>query len=89
MKIKLSFSPDLLSLLKLNFSPDLNPIENIWGYIKAYLRRINCQRRAVLIQEIQEAWDNIVTPELCAKLAASMPKRIREVETRNGGFCKY
>ena len=43
----------------------------------------------MLIQEIQEAWDNIVTPELCAKLAASMPKRIREVEARDGGFTKY
>ena len=85
--MKLNFPPHLLS--KLNFSPDLNPIENIWGIIKAYLRKINCQRRAVLIQEVQKAWDKIVTPELCAKLAQSMPKRIREVEARMGGFCKY
>ena len=43
----------------------------------------------MIIQEVQKAWDKIVTPELCAKLATSMPKRIREVEARDGGFCKY
>ena len=43
----------------------------------------------MIIQEVQKAWDKIVTPELCAKLATSMPKRIREVEARDGWFCKY
>ena len=58
-------------------SPDLNPIENIFGIMKGELRGVNTQRSDVLLAEVARVWNEKVTPELCAKLARSMPRRIR------------
>lgn len=47
-------------------SPDLNPIENIWGCMKAYVRQqLKPQNLADLRRAISLAWNHIVTPSFC------------------------
>ena len=70
-------------------SPDLNPIENIFGIMKRELGKVNTQRSDILIAEVQRVWNEQVTPELCSKLARSMPRRIRMVIEKAGGSIKY
>ena len=69
-------------------SPDLNPIENIWGIIKAKLRYLDCSTRAKLIAHVKRLW-NEITNDLWDKLARSMPRRIQECMARNGASTKY
>ena len=38
-------------------SPDLNPIENIWGIIKAKLRYLDCRSRVKTIRNIKRLWN--------------------------------
>jgi len=46
------------------YSPDLNPIENMWSKVKAYLRQAAKRTKATLINAIGKALKTI-TPEDC------------------------
>jgi transposase len=66
-------------------SPDLNPIENIWGLMKGYIRKHgNVTNLHTLRQSITKAWDHVVTPEMCRRLYSSMPTRIHKVLAHRG-----
>jgi len=69
-------------------SPDLNPIENIWSLMKAYVGR----RLPVTINElrlsIQDAWDDIPL-ETIQKTIRSLPTRLRSVIEKNGEKIDY
>lgn len=70
-------------------SPDLNPIENLWELMK---RRVasKCPRNMQdLIYWLKITWCRDVTPELCQKLAYSMPNRINSVIKNKGQPTKY
>ena len=40
-------------------SPDLNPIENIWGWIKAEVKRENHKTMEQLRNSLQKNWERI------------------------------
>ena len=42
-----------------------------------------------LVAAIKNAWYKHISPELCQKLAQSMPKRIEQVIANKGGHTKY
>ena len=48
-------------------SPDLNPIENVWGYIKNIVQARVPQNLDELDRFVQEAFKEIITPEYCKK----------------------
>lgn len=72
-------------------SPDLNPIENLWSYLKQALKR-NYDSPApnlkVLWERVQFTWYNIPN-EYCERLVASMPRRLTAVAKAKGRWTKY
>ena len=66
------------------YSPDLNPIENIWGLLKRFVRRQGPQNLDQLDNSIRIGWNRIVRPKLCRRLFASMPARINRVQATRG-----
>jgi transposase len=65
-------------------SPDLNPIETIWRTIKQRLKNRGLILDGTeLRRAIQEEWDNITLEEI-NRAIDSMPKRVAELNERNG-----
>ncbi len=71
-------------------SPDLNPIENLWDFLKRMVqKRITAQSRLADLRRIlQEEWRRIPVPYL-RKLAYSMRRRLRACIAVQGGSTKY
>lgn len=73
-------------------SPDLNPIENLWQWLKNYVEdyHLDLQRLSLtaLRTAIQEAWDAI-PEDLLLRLAHSMPDRLRKVIAADGRSIEY
>lgn len=71
-------------------SPDLNPIENVWGYIKTQIRKANPlpRTREEFKSLILRLWSTFPI-EACKKLINSMPNRCQEVITSKGYPTKY
>ncbi|KAI4464534.1 transposable element-related [Holotrichia oblita] len=71
-------------------SPDLNPIENLWGYIKKRMRENPIERgdRNLLWQKIVQEWEE-VTDDYCHKLIESIPSTLEEVIQNNGRWTHY
>ena len=70
-------------------SPDLNPIENVWGTMKEYLRN-NYKPKDLsdLKAGIREFWKT-VTPAMCEKYINHLNKVIPVVIEKNGGPSGY
>jgi hypothetical protein len=66
-------------------SPDLNPIENVWGWMKNRINKQDIKTLQQLNTTIDEAWaalpDNMLT-----KLMAGMSKRLNKVLGNNGQY---
>ncbi|MBN3278955.1 TCB1 transposase, partial [Polyodon spathula] len=69
-------------------SPDLNPIENLWHYLKIAVHKRHPTNLNNLEQICQEEWAKI-TPTLCGKLVHTYPKRLKAVIAAKGGSTKY
>jgi len=71
-------------------SPDLNPIENLWDYIKGKISRRKRKPCSLteLFQFIQEEW-NKIDDNYIQSLIQSMPTRIAEVIKARGGHTSY
>ncbi|MBN3277122.1 TCB1 transposase, partial [Polyodon spathula] len=69
-------------------SHDLNPIENLWHYLKIAVHKHRPTNLNNLEQICQEEWAKI-TPKLCAKLVYTYPKRLKAVIATKGGSTKY
>lgn len=69
-------------------SPDLNPIENLWAFIKNKLKGKDFKKKDDLIAEVMNIW-NSITVEFCENLVDSMSSRICEVLRHNGGYTSY
>lgn len=72
------------------YSPDLNPIENLWQWMKKKLETEFpiCNSAEEIEARIFEIWRTI-TPELCAKYCENYGKRLLAVIEANGGYTKY
>ena len=70
-------------------SPDMNPIENIWGSLKQYLRNIYKPRNLDQLKEgIRQFWATL-TPEVCQRYIGHLNKVIPKVIQENGGPSGY
>jgi hypothetical protein len=69
-------------------SPDLNPIENLWGHLQTKMDAMGCatfpEFKAALVHEAET-----VPKTLCSNLVDSLPKRIAECISLEGGKIKY
>jgi len=66
-------------------SPDLNPIENVWGWMKSRVYKQKCTTLAELQAAVDEAWE-AVPDDMLTKLLLGMPQRLEEVTDANGGY---
>lgn len=70
-------------------SPDMNPIENIWGSLKQYLRNIYKPRNLDQLRDgIHQFWATL-TPEVCQRYIGHLSKVILKVIQENGGPSGY
>ena len=69
-------------------SPDLSPIENLWGIIKARIKKEKPQNMQDLKSKIVKTWKEIPN-DLCLKLAHSMPNRLAKVIDNKGYAINY
>lgn len=72
------------------YSPDLNPIENLWPWMKRKLLNDYdpCQSKDELWGRLVEIW-NSITPELCMKFCGTYENRLKAVILNNGHGTKY
>ncbi len=69
-------------------SPDLNPIENVWAFIKQKLKNYEIKSRSFLIEKVTEIWGSI-SPNYIKRLYDGMPKRLEMVIRNGGGHIPY
>ncbi|VDM69711.1 unnamed protein product, partial [Strongylus vulgaris] len=65
-------------------SPDLNPIELVWGSMKAYIRRQHLRTTEELENAIRTYWSQL-TPEICQKYISGIQWRMPLVVSARGG----
>lgn len=66
------------------YSPDINPIEKIWALMKSDISKHRPKTMQELREQIEAGWERVVTPEMCARLFAALPQRVRNVISRKG-----
>ncbi|OSC99967.1 hypothetical protein PYCCODRAFT_1339247, partial [Trametes coccinea BRFM310] len=66
-------------------SPDLNPIENLWGYIKEKLDTYPDYPAGMLElwERVEKEWE-VIGVEYCRALVEGMPKRMAQVIRKKG-----
>lgn len=71
-------------------SPDLNPLENLWAYLKQRVgkRTKKPSNLAELFQVVLEEWHH-VPKRVLENLVESLPKRIEMVISRKGASIDY
>jgi hypothetical protein len=72
------------------YSPDLNPIENLWNWMKDKLAKEYppSESREELEARFLEIWDGI-TPEMCKAYCMDYEKRLKAVKKAGGYGTKY
>lgn len=69
-------------------SPDCNPIENVWGLLKARMCKKNLRSVPVFIKHIKDEWKQL-SRDYAQKLVESCPKRCEAVIANNGDWTIY
>ena len=69
--------------------PDINPIENLWQSMKCKIDCKRCTSLNILRAEVTRVWCLETSPEGCANLVASMPRRLAAVLQNRGYPTKY
>lgn len=70
-------------------SPDLNPIENLWNFMKGKLKGKDINSVPKLLVEIKKLWTMGIPKDYCMRLSNSMPRRIQAVIKAKGYATKY
>lgn len=71
-------------------SPDMNPIENVWEFLKSEVRMKAPTTKQELINILNDTWKH--NPEIKIKIQScisSMPRRVEAVLAAKGGHTKY
>ena len=71
------------------YSPDLNIIENIWGWMKVKIAERNIQDIDVLLDIIQQLWNEALRQGHIRALIDTMPRRLRDVVKNEGGQVNF
>ena len=73
------------------FSPDLNPIENVWGTIKEYLKFTSKPNSSdKLFDQVLSQWNQLKNNyAYIQSLYSSMPNRIATCLNQSGGVTRY
>ncbi|KAG1578529.1 hypothetical protein G6F48_011857 [Rhizopus delemar] len=73
------------------YSPDLNPIENLWDYLKVRLYAYETAPLSMkeLFERVADIWYNEITKEYCEQLVCSTPRRLQLVLKEKGGEINY
>ena len=70
-------------------SPDLNPIENLWNFMKNKISEHKPTSLNDLKETIRRVWCMEITPTRCQDLVDSMPRRVATVLENCGEHSKY
>jgi transposase len=70
------------------YSPDLNPMENLWAYLKRELDHDFYENTEQLAVAVQNQWNKIPL-EILLALVESMPHRLEAVRVHRGFKTKY
>ena len=72
-------------------SPDLNPIENVWAWIKdiLYTEYPTCNSAEDIEERVMEIWNQRLTPDMCKKFCGDYAKRLCAVIASGGECTKY
>lgn len=70
-------------------SPDLNPIENVWGSMKTFLRTEYKPRNLEMLKDGIRAFWKTLTPEVCRKYIQHIHKVIPKVIEMEGAASGY
>jgi transposase len=71
-----------------SYSPDLNPIENVWGLLKARLQANPVYNLNSLVVRLQAEWKSLCVP-YAQKLAQSCSRRVEGVIEAKGDYTIY
>jgi len=69
-------------------SPDLNPIENLWAYLKTQVQKRKPKNVVELDEIVHEEWSKL-DDQILTNLVESMPRRIQAVIEAKGYPSKY
>ena len=70
-------------------SPDLNPIENLWHFLKMKVKKYCPKNKAELISTVKKVWESEIPQELVQNLIKSMLNRLSLLKEANGGHINY
>lgn len=71
-------------------SPDMNPIENVWEFLKRELAKEKITTKQFLIERIIHHWNhNEKLKEIALRCIESMPRRVEALIKAKGGSTKY
>ena len=73
------------------YSPDLNPIENMWHFVKCELVKYDEPPKGMLElwERVQHIWNNKINKDMCLRYINSIPERTQAVIKAKGGEAKY
>ena len=70
-------------------SPDLNPIENLWNFLKKKVAKYRAKDKKELIQIVKYVWKNEIPQELIRNLCESLKRRAEKVILAEGRHIPY
>lgn len=78
---------DIVLLDWVSYSPDMNPIENVWAWMKDELYKVKDELNSdlKLKNRIKKLFFSDECEKLIKKLYESMPERIKKVIVNRGG----
>ena len=70
-------------------SPDMNPIENLWAFLKRKVAKYKPMNKRELIKVIKNVWENEIPQHLLEKLIFPMKNRLEDLLKAKGGNTRY